>query len=374
MLLITHNGSFHLDEIISTAILKLIYPTACIKRTRDMDEINTGDIVYDVGSTYDPTKLRFDHHQRGFDETIINVKLSSSGLIYRHFYRDLFKIFNVNENHKFFNLIYYEVYDEYFKYADAIDNGINIENVIRQDRFDDNKDFNNEDLNNEYLNNEDLKGNSKDGLNDKESIYKILDISPGNVSKCRIRTLGNIVSTLNNSRNGFKEALKIVKQDLKRYLKNKLEGWATELINADKVFNDYFDKLKEEQKVFDKNSDEVKMNEVINLNEKILVLEKKDHCSLDVLFILNDYYKKDICFVIYKSEKDCRIYSMRVSRFSFETKVPLKEEWRGINGDKLQKLTGLNDANFVHASGFTGGAKSLESAIKMCEMSLKDRK
>jgi uncharacterized UPF0160 family protein len=44
-------------------------------------------VVVDVGDVYDPEKQRFDHHQRGFGETLDanhKIKLSSAGLIYKY--------------------------------------------------------------------------------------------------------------------------------------------------------------------------------------------------------------------------------------------------------------------------------------------------
>jgi len=49
----------------------------------------------------------------------------------------------------------------------------------------------------------------------------------------------------------------------------------------------------------------------------------------------------------------------------------IKEEWRGIKDqEKLVKLSGIDDIDFVHASGFIGGAVSQQSAIKMAELSI----
>ena len=58
-------------------------------RTRDPSTLATCDIVVDVGGVYDPSKHRYDHHQRGFDEVFgngFNTKLSSAGLIYKLVY------------------------------------------------------------------------------------------------------------------------------------------------------------------------------------------------------------------------------------------------------------------------------------------------
>lgn len=44
--------------------------------------------------------------------------------------------------------------------------------------------------------------------------------------------------------------------------------------------------------------------------------------------------------------------------------------WSGLRDEELQKVSGVHDATFVHNSGFIGGAKSLQSALRMAEMSL----
>lgn len=67
--LITHNGSFHADDIFATAILILKLEKEGegfeIIRTRDPEIINSGDFVFDVGGIYDEEKNLFDHHQIG---------------------------------------------------------------------------------------------------------------------------------------------------------------------------------------------------------------------------------------------------------------------------------------------------------------------
>ena len=43
---------------------------------------------------YEPENTQFDHHQRGFDEIFGHgfvTKLSSAGLVYKHFGRDLIR-------------------------------------------------------------------------------------------------------------------------------------------------------------------------------------------------------------------------------------------------------------------------------------------
>lgn len=54
--------------------------------------MKTCDIVIDVGGVYDASNNRFDHHQKGFTEVFghgYSTKLSSAGLVYKHFGREI---------------------------------------------------------------------------------------------------------------------------------------------------------------------------------------------------------------------------------------------------------------------------------------------
>lgn len=85
--LVTHNGAFHADEVMSTVVLRALFPDAQIIRTRDAAEIMPagGRIIYDVGGAYDPEAMIFDHHQRGGPEREDGALYSSFGLIWKQF-------------------------------------------------------------------------------------------------------------------------------------------------------------------------------------------------------------------------------------------------------------------------------------------------
>lgn len=89
--LVTHNGTFHADEVFATACLKIYYKkieNCSIKviRTRDKKDISKADVVYDVGRIYDFTAKKFDHHQEGgADKRENGIPYSSLGLIWKHF-------------------------------------------------------------------------------------------------------------------------------------------------------------------------------------------------------------------------------------------------------------------------------------------------
>lgn len=91
--LITHNGSFHADDIFAAATLSTYLEKKGeqfeIIRTRDPEIINSGDYVFDVGGVYDAEKNRFDHHQVGGagQRTIGNLKVeyAACGLVWKKF-------------------------------------------------------------------------------------------------------------------------------------------------------------------------------------------------------------------------------------------------------------------------------------------------
>ncbi|MDX6562058.1 MAG: hypothetical protein QOD65_1872 [Gaiellales bacterium] len=86
MLVATHDGSFHADEVFAIAALGLLGEPLDIVRTRDRDRVAAADLRVDVGFRYDPATGDFDHHQRDFDvERPNGVRYASFGLVWRAF-------------------------------------------------------------------------------------------------------------------------------------------------------------------------------------------------------------------------------------------------------------------------------------------------
>ncbi|OGI90559.1 hypothetical protein A2911_01525, partial [Candidatus Nomurabacteria bacterium RIFCSPLOWO2_01_FULL_40_15] len=88
--LITHNGSFHTDDIFACAALSLMLESENtdfeIVRTRDEEMIVKADYVFDVGGIYDAEQNRFDHHQPGGAGKRSNgIEYSSLGLVWNKF-------------------------------------------------------------------------------------------------------------------------------------------------------------------------------------------------------------------------------------------------------------------------------------------------
>ena len=134
----THDGSFHCDEALAIAMLKILpkYANAPVVRTRNASILQQCSIVVDVGAEYKPEEHRYDHHQREFIGTLepFRTKLSSAGLVYKHFGRDILReiLQNVTEggesalSDSFIEICFEKVYKDFMEHIDAIDNGVSI--------------------------------------------------------------------------------------------------------------------------------------------------------------------------------------------------------------------------------------------------------
>lgn len=88
-LLVTHSGKFHCDEVFAYAVLRLALGLSSpgtdhtLLRTRKAELIETGDIVFDVGTVFDAASNRFDHHQIGAPMRADGTPFSSAGLVWQ---------------------------------------------------------------------------------------------------------------------------------------------------------------------------------------------------------------------------------------------------------------------------------------------------
>ncbi|KAH9321909.1 hypothetical protein KI387_016548, partial [Taxus chinensis] len=126
----THNGTFHCDEALACYMIRLTdkYAGSEIVRTRDQQVLDRLDAVLDVGGVYDPSRDRYDHHQRGFDQVFgyeFATKLSSAGLVYKHYgWEIIAKELGLDAAHPDVERVFLAVYKSFVEAIDAIDNGI----------------------------------------------------------------------------------------------------------------------------------------------------------------------------------------------------------------------------------------------------------
>ena len=121
--LVTHNGGFHADELMSSVILTRLFPDAQIKRSRAPEWITPAEdrIIYDVGGKYDPEQAIFDHHQRGAPLREDDQPFSSFGLIWKHFGAQYLAAFGVPADH--IDVVFANFDKGFVLPIDLVDNG-----------------------------------------------------------------------------------------------------------------------------------------------------------------------------------------------------------------------------------------------------------
>lgn len=121
MLVGTHDGHFHCDDVMCYAILKLLYKDIKLIRTRDEEELEKCDILFDIGEKHDPLNQVFDHHFVDSPIRSNGVPYASAGLIWEHFGIDLLAKRLPNRSLKELNEIHNKIDRDIMQSIDAHD-------------------------------------------------------------------------------------------------------------------------------------------------------------------------------------------------------------------------------------------------------------
>jgi uncharacterized UPF0160 family protein len=81
---VTHDGPFHADDVLATAMLRRLHPGLRVERTRDPARIAAADIAFDVGGRYDHAAGRYDHHMPDRALRPDGIPYAACGLVWRH--------------------------------------------------------------------------------------------------------------------------------------------------------------------------------------------------------------------------------------------------------------------------------------------------
>lgn len=323
----THSGTFHADESLACYMLvnyTTQYKAYNIVRSRDNNILNKCSILVDVGAVYDPATNRYDHHQHTFNVTFNDqhtvTKLSSAGLIYKHFGHEIIKniIHEYNQqNNKVddtkldnntIELLYQHVYDNFIESMDAIDNGVNQYDTSVKPK---------------YVNKTDLS-----------------------------HRVGYLLPFWNESYNDddlynrFKQAMLLTGNEFKQYVLHTYNSWLPARQIVEQCFKQRYD---------------------IHQSGQILLLSQYTVWKAHVFDIEKEYNSTgQIKLVLYSdSSNTWRIQAMPVDNYSFNNRCPLPTQWRGYRDNELSNISGIQDCIFVHATGFIGGNKTREGVIQM---------
>ncbi|KAH8114584.1 GAMM1 protein [Phellopilus nigrolimitatus] len=319
----THNGTFHCDEALACFLLKQTstYRDANIVRSREPKILDQCDIVVDVGGVYDDSRRRYDHHQREFEGIFgygFTTKLSSAGLIYKHFGKEIIgsRLLLPSDN-PIVELLWLKLYKEFVEAIDGIDNGVS-----------------------QY---------PKDTL-----------------ARYRSRTdLSSRIAWLNPAWNEsadservdalFSKASKMTGEEFI----NRLDYYAKAWIPA----RDIVVSALSARFSADSSGQIVLFKQYAPWKEHLFEIEQEQDIA----------EAEKPLYIVYPDEtaSNWRIQAVPVSQDSFESRKALPQTWRGVRDDALSQLTGIPGCIFVHASGFIGGNITEDGVMEMARAALK---
>ena len=339
----THSGHFHADEALAVYMLRLLpaYAQSPLVRSRDPEVLKDCHTVVDVGGQYDSAINRYDHHQREFATTFPNhsTKLSSAGLVFMHLGKQIIaQQTQLSESSNEVNQLYHKLYDDFIEAFDANDNGVSAYDIVKLQEAGFNKRFNDRGFSIASVVSRFNYARDPAGIN-SDDVEKTPEQRQAEEDarflKASEFTGGQFISELSDAFRSWLPARHIVHDSFLNRKQYDPHGrilvlpWRKEGL----PWHDHLYKIEEEQ--------------------------GESGSTLYTLFAEN-------------GEKDSKWRIRAVSRSSegFELRKPLPEKWRGVRDEELSRLTGIDGGVFVHASGFIGGNKTFEGALKMAQTAL----
>lgn len=316
----THHGTFHADEAMACAMLKCLeeYADTPVLRTRNLPDIDKAAVVVDVGAVYDPSKHRYDHHQKTFTETYSKdypeIKLSSAGLVFKHFGAQVVEALCGPIAPKNAAAILAKTYDSLIRELDALDNGVSVADNPR---------------------------------------YRFCTHLGARVGRLNPGWQEKSSPAIENER--FQEAMALAAKELTDVICGYSEGW----LPARVIVEDTLAKRSEVHP----SGEIMKLPSFCPWQEHLFDLESEDEKNRSPL----------VKYVLFQdSRAGWRIQAVPKARGSFENRLALPKPWCGVRDQELSDLTGIPGCVFVHAAGFIGGHATEEGAFEMAKKALEE--
>ena len=320
----THSGTFHCDEALGCFLLHQTkqFAGAEIVRTRDPEVLKGLDVIIDVGGEYDAARHRYDHHQKGFEEVFGSgfntIKLSSAGLVYKHFGREIVEsVMPGDVSSEDVSAVYLHVYKTFMQCIDAVDNGVNQYDTDSPPL---------------YTNNTHLSA-------------RVGSLNPDWYE----------TTSEDDTMARFRAAMALTGSEFMEALHHAIKSW---LPARSYVLKD----LKERTAV-EASGQIMKLSSFVPWKSHLYELEEE-------LGIQGE--GETVKYVVYEDDRDgsWRIQAVGVAPGSFTSRKPLPEAWRGLRDAALSEASGVDGCVFVHASGFIGRNKTMEGAMEMARKAL----
>jgi uncharacterized UPF0160 family protein len=264
---------------------------------------------------YDPGNRRFDHHQRGFSETLHDVRLSSAGLIWKNYgHTILLAAFNLEG--KYVDVVHRLVYRTFVKSIDLADNGV----LISDDST--------------CIVNRIKRRNPDHNWNDHaEKYYQ-----------------GMVSDQL------FNDAVMIMQGEFREYMIYILNHW---LHGFDYVIHLYLEAMLEKKGyiLFED------PNNSYNFKDYMDEIEYLDTTGSKMFYSLS--------YDTLRSQWNA--IALPVSSTNTSLRMPFPQEWRGLSGQSLEATTRVPGSLFVHLSGFMASHKTKEGLVELVKISIAGR-
>jgi uncharacterized UPF0160 family protein len=284
------------------------YLDSTLVRTRDPAVLAECHTVVDVGGEYEDSRKRYDHHQRGFEAIFPghNTKLSSAGLVYMHFGKDIITTVTGLQGADC-DLLYEKIYNDFIEAFDANDNGINV-------------------------------------------------LAPKDLEKAGLETKTPEAKQAEEDMR-FLKASQFVGEQFLFELTDRAQSW---LPARHQVKQAYDARLQ-----YDPQGRILVLHEGMPWSDHLYTFEKEtqqpDGVSPHVLYAL---FPED------KPEGKWRIRAVSKENGGFENRKDLPDAWKGVRDEQLDQVSGIPGCVFVHAAGFIGGNKSFDGALAMAKKAL----
>ncbi|EPY24862.1 metal binding protein [Strigomonas culicis] len=411
----THSGSFHCDEAMACGLLRHTdaYRYANVIRTRDPALIDKGAIVVDVGAVYDPSRHRYDHHQGSFHDTMVvtpeadqspittktfHTRLSSAGLIYRHFGREVIARFvhecvssspysaqlhdellkwPAEKQHLTpaeLDLIYFKMYDSFMEQLDGNDNGVEPYKALLVEEFEEEQ--KKEEEEEEGVEKDEEEKKERKVPADRKAVlkknYKVSTTLPARVAD--MQTWWNQPANAalppgeDKENEYFGTAVQIASLEFFEKVFFFVFSWlpARGLVEAA-----YHNRLQVEGG--DPEGRIVVLLDYCPWGDHLADIERIDRSAKRRLQRCRGKSTKsvasaphqDVLYVLYSDGKGWRVQAVRQDGSQFESRKPLP--FKGLRDEALSTASGIEGGIFVHVSGFIGGMKTYEGALALAK-------
>jgi len=316
----THHGTFHADEAMACAMLKCLpeYSKLPVLRTRSQEEISKATIVVDVGGTYEPENHRYDHHQKSFtdsySEAYSEIKLSSAGLVFKHFGAQVVEALCGSLDPKASSAIVAKTYDSLIRELDALDNGVQVADAPR---------------------------------------YRFVTHLGARIGRLNPSWQETSSPSIENEK--FKQATLLAANELCDVVCGYCSSWlpARSIVQQALL----------SRRQVHASGEIMKLPSFCPWQEHMFDLESEEESHRTPL----------VKYILFgDSRGGWRIQAAPKTRGSFENRLPLPQAWCGVRDAELSATSGIADCVFVHANGFIGGNKTeagvLQMAIKALEI------